>query len=83
MPLFGVLVNILKILFMEKFKPYWVVSVNNCICDAGYIGKELKAKHPFPSFRKFYFIRNEDDLIGFTERKEISNKELVASCLAN
>jgi hypothetical protein len=65
----------------EKFKPYWVVSVNNYICDASYSGKELKAKHPYPTFRKFDFIRVESDLKYFTRRDEISNEDLVKQCL--
>ena len=66
---------------MNKFKPFWVVSLNNYLCDAAYSGKELKAKHRFPSFRKFYFIRNQEDLIGFEERSEITNKDLIEQCL--
>lgn len=66
----------------EKFKKFWVVSINNCICDASYSVKELKEKHPFPSFRKFYFIKSWDDLIGFHKRKEITNEEIVRRCLA-
>lgn len=66
----------------ENFKPFWVVSINNYLCDASFSGKNLKEKHKFPSFRKFYFIRNENGLNGFTERKEITNKDLVNQCLA-
>lgn len=60
----------------EKFKPFWVKSVNNWLCDAGYNGKELKAKSPVPSFRKYYFIRSWEDLNGFTKRDGYTNKEL-------
>jgi len=65
----------------DKFKPFWVVSVNNYLCDASYSGKELKAKHLTPSFRKFHFIRSMDELKYFTKRDEISNEELVKRCL--
>lgn len=65
-----------------KFRKFWVKSVNNYICDAGYNGKELKAKSPTPSFRKYYFIKSWEDLKGFTTRKEISNIDLVKSLLA-
>jgi hypothetical protein len=68
---------------MEKFKKYWIVSVNNYLCDAAYNGKLLKEKHRLPSFRKFYYIKSEDDLIGFTERNNISNKQIVEQCLIN
>lgn len=53
------------------------MSVNNWICDASYSGKDLKARNPFPSFRRFRFIRNWDDLKYFTPHKEISNEDLV------
>lgn len=66
----------------EKFKKFWVVSVNNYLCDAAYSGKELKAKHLFPSFRKFHFIKSEDGLRHFNERDSISNEDLVKQCLA-
>jgi hypothetical protein len=65
-----------------KFKKFWVVSVNNCICDASYDGKGLKADHPIPSFRKFYFIKSWEDLIGFRVRDEISNRDLCESYLS-
>lgn len=65
----------------EKFKKFWVVSINNYLCDAAYDGKELKAKHPFPSFRQFHFIKSWDDLKYFTKRDEISNEELVKKAL--
>ena len=41
---------------MEKFKKFWVKSVNNYLCDADYNGKELKARNPIPSFRKFHLL---------------------------
>ena len=66
----------------ERFKKFWVVSVNNYLCDAAYSGKELKAKHLFPSFRKFYFIRSWDELKHFTKRSEITNEELAKGALA-
>lgn len=66
----------------DKFKPFWVKSVNNYLCDAAYSGKELKARSPIPSFRKYYFIKNWEDLTGFTPRKELTNKELVELLLA-
>lgn len=66
----------------EKFKKFWVVSVNNYLCDASYSGKELKEKHPFPSFRKFHFIKSWDDLKYFTKRSAITNEELVKRALA-
>jgi hypothetical protein len=66
---------------MDKFKPYWVVSVNNYLCDASYSGKELKAKHLTPSFRQFHFIKNESELQYFYKRDEISNEDLVKQCL--
>lgn len=62
---------------MEKFKKFWVKSVNNYLCDADYNGKELKARNPIPSFRKFHYIRSWDDLNYFTKREEYSNFELV------
>lgn len=61
----------------EKFKKFWVVSINNYLCDAAYNGKELKAKHLFPSFQQFNFIKNWDDLKYFTKRSEITNEDLV------
>lgn len=67
----------------NKFKPYWVMSVNNYLCDASYSGKELKARNLFPSFRKFYFIKDKDGLNGFTAREEISNEKLVEKYLNN
>jgi len=67
---------------MENFKKFWVVEVNNYLCDASYSGKELKQKHQFPSFRKFHFIRSWDELKYFTERKEISNIDLVKQCIS-
>lgn len=66
----------------EKFRKFWVVSVNNYLCGASYNGKELKEKHFAPSFRKFYFIRSWDELNHFTKRKEITNEELVKQSLA-
>lgn len=65
----------------EPFKKFWVVSVNNYLCDASYSGKALKERHFAPSFRKFYFIRSWDELKGFTKRKEISNEDLVKKAL--
>jgi hypothetical protein len=65
----------------EKFKKFWVVSVNNYLCDASYSGKELREKHYFPSFRKFHFIKSVDDLKYFTQRQEITNEELVRQAL--
>ncbi len=66
----------------EVFKKFWVKSVNNWICDAGYNGKELKDRSPVPSFRKYYFIRSWDDLNGFTKRDEISNIDLCKQLLS-
>lgn len=66
----------------NKFKPFWVVEVNNWLCDASYNGKELKAKHPFPTFRKFHFIRSWNELDQFTIRDQITNRDLVDHCLA-
>lgn len=63
------------------FKKFWVMSVNNWICDASYNGKELKSAHPFPSFRKFYFIRTIEDLRGFSLRDGISNEDLCKKLL--
>jgi hypothetical protein len=65
----------------EKFKPFWVKEVNNYLCDAGYNGKEFKAANPFPSFRKFWFIRSWEDLRGFTVRQEATNRELCEKWL--
>lgn len=65
----------------QTFKKFWVVSVNNYLCDASYNGKELKLKHSFPSFRKFTFIKSWDELKYFTKRDEITNEELVNNCL--
>lgn len=67
----------------NKFKKFWVFTINNYICDAGYNGKELKDYHPFPTFRKFYFIKSWEDLKYFTVRSEISNIDLVNKCLSN
>jgi len=64
-----------------KFKKFWVVSVNNYICDASYSGKELKEKHLFTSFSKFHFIKDENGLNGFSVRSEISNDDLVNKLL--
>ncbi len=64
-----------------KFKKFWVLEVNNYICDADYNGKVLKERNYAPSFRKFWFIKKPDDLIGFTKRDEITNKELVIKLL--
>jgi ATP-dependent DNA ligase len=66
----------------EKFKKFWVVEVNNYICDAAYDGKTLKGKHRIPSFRKFHFIKEWGELEYFTKRKEITNEELVKVFLA-
>lgn len=66
----------------EKFKKFWVVEVNNYLCDAAYDGKALKEKHPVPSFRKFHFIRSWDELKYFRKRSEITNEELVKRALA-
>lgn len=66
---------------MEKFKKFWVMSVNNWLCDADYSGKALKERCFTPTFRKFYFIRSWDELKGFTPHKEISNLDLVKKCL--
>jgi hypothetical protein len=66
---------------MEKFKKFWVVEVNNYLCDASYDGKELKEKHRFPSFRRFRFIKSWDDLKYFTSRSGISNEEIVKRAL--
>ncbi len=67
----------------EKFKKFWVVSVNNWLCSASYSGKKLKERHPVPSFRKFTFIKSWDDLQYFTKRSEITNEELVKRALAD
>lgn len=66
----------------EKFRKFWVKSVNNYICDAGYDGKKLKEKSPIPSFRKYYFIRSWEELNHFNKREEISNYELVKKLLS-
>lgn len=66
---------------MKKFRKFWVVEVNNYICDAAYSGKELKAKHSFPSFRKFWLIKSEEDLNGFSKREGVTNIELVKNLL--
>ena len=66
---------------MEHFKKFWVVSVNNFICDAAYNGKELKAKHRYPSFREFHLIKNPEALRFFSPRTEISNEELCKKLL--
>lgn len=68
---------------MDNFKKFWVVSVNNWICDASYNGKELKAKHPVPSFREFHFIKSLEDLRGFSLREGISNEDLCKSLLTD
>jgi hypothetical protein len=65
----------------EKFKKFWVVAINNYLCDASYNGKELKDRNPFPSFRKFHFIKSWDELKHFTSRKEITNEEFVKRTL--
>jgi len=66
----------------EKFKKFWVMSINGWICAAGYNGKELKNNYPGPSFRKFHFIRNEEDLRRFNKREGFAdNKELVDKLL--
>ncbi len=64
------------------FRKFWVKSVNNWLCDADYNGKRLKDNNPIPTFRKFYFIKNWEDLKGFTPREGIDNKELVEKWLA-
>lgn len=66
----------------KKIKPFWVMSVNNWICDADYNGKRLKEKHPVPSFRRFYFIRKMDKLKYFSTRDGITNEDLVNKCLS-
>lgn len=66
---------------MEKFKPFWIVTVNRYICGASYSGKELKAKHWVPTFREFHFIRDENDLDFFNKRGETTNKQLVSDML--
>jgi len=70
---------------MEDFKKFWVVSVNNYLCDASFNGKVLKEerRHLYPSFRKFRFIRSWDELKYYAERKEISNIDLVKKFLYN
>jgi len=68
---------------MDKFKKFWVCSVNNWIVDAGYNGQLLKEAHPFPSFRKFYFIKCWEDLRGFTPHEEISNEDLCKQRLTD
>jgi hypothetical protein len=65
----------------KKFKKFWVKSVNNWICDADYNGKILKERNPFPSFRKFWFIKSEDDLIGFTKREGFTNMQICETLL--
>ena len=62
---------------MAKFKPFWVISVNNWICDAAYSGRELKSRNPLPTFRRFSYIRSMDELKCFTKHDEISNEDLV------
>lgn len=66
----------------EKFKKFWVKSVNNYLCDAGYNGKALKEKSPVPSFRKYYVIRKWSDLDYFTKREGITNRELCEKWLS-
>jgi len=65
----------------NTFKKFWVKSVNNWICDADYNGKVLKERNPFPSFRKFWFIKSEDDLIGFTKREGFTNMQICETFL--
>lgn len=65
----------------KPFRKFWVMEVNNWICDADYSGKVLKERNPFPSFRKFWFIKCEDDLRGFTKREGKTNRELVDALL--
>ena len=66
----------------QDFKKFWVVSVNNYICDAAYSGKELKEKHKMASFRKFYFIKSWEDLKYFSKREShTDNVELVKQML--
>jgi len=64
-----------------KFKKFWVMSVNNWICDADYSGKELKARCKMPSFRKFYLIKSEEEIDGFTKREELTNREHINKLL--
>lgn len=66
---------------MDNFKKFWVVTVNNWICDASYSGKDLKAKHVVPSFRKFHFIKKMEDLRGLALHKDVSNEELCKKLL--
>lgn len=68
---------------MEKdnFKRFWIVSVNGWLCDAAYSGKFLKSKHLSPSFRSFKYIKEWEDIKYFTERKEISNRQLIEDSL--
>ena len=66
----------------EKFKKFWVKSVNNWLCDADYSGSKLKARNPFPTFRKFYFIKSWDDLKYFTKHDGHENRELVGKWLS-
>lgn len=70
--------NPLKNEIMEKkFKPFWICTVNGWIVGASYSGKELKAKHWGPSFRKFRFIRDYERISNYKPHPEITNIELV------
>lgn len=64
-----------------EFKKFWVVSVNNYLCDAAYEKKTILERGLYPSFKKFKFIRSAEDLKYFTKRSEITNEELVKKCL--
>ena len=66
---------------MDSFKNFWVVTVNNWICDASYNVKELKEKHHAPSFRKFHFIKSWNELNYFTPHKGITNRSLCEKAL--
>lgn len=66
----------------EKFKKFWVKSVNNWITDASYNGKQLKADNPLPTFRKFYFIKSWEDVYWFSKRDGITNIEICKQLLS-
>ncbi len=66
----------------NKFRKFWVKSVNNWLCDADYNGKALKERSPTPSFRKYYFIKSWDDLKYFSKREGFDTTELVKKWLA-
>jgi hypothetical protein len=65
----------------EKFKKFWVKSVNNWLCDADYDGNRLKEKSPTPTFRKYYFIKSWEGLSRFTTHDGYTNRELVEKWL--